>query len=71
MVHFLIHEAADSQPLKAHSTEASQPGHKLALKDFAVGDEVIKYGCVIGNIVKPVKAVQHVHTHNLTTKRWA
>ncbi len=60
-----------NQPLKAHSEEAIPLGHKLALKDLAVGDTVIKYGCVIGDIVQPVKAGHHVHIHNLKTKRWA
>ncbi len=46
-------------------------GHKLALKDFAVGDTVIKYGCDIGKVVQPIKTGEHVHVHNLKTKRWA
>lgn len=45
-------------------------GHKIALRDFAPGDTVIKYGCDIGKIVAPVKKGEHVHTHNLKTKRW-
>jgi len=45
-------------------------GHKLALKDFAVGDTVIKYGQDVGKIVAPVGKGKHVHTHNLKTKRW-
>jgi len=62
---------SDNEPRKAHSEEAIPLGHKLALKDFAVGDPVTKYGCTIGTIVQPVKAGHHVHTHNLKTKRWA
>jgi (2R)-sulfolactate sulfo-lyase subunit alpha len=62
---------SNNEPLKAHSKEAIPLGHKLALKDFAVGDPVTKYGCMIGTIVQPVKAGHHVHTHNLKTKRWA
>lgn len=62
---------ADNSSLKAHSEEAIPLGHKLALRDFAVGDTVTKYGCEIGRIVQPVKAGHHVHTHNLKTKRWA
>ena len=61
----------NNQSLKARSHESIQLGHKIALKDFAVGDEVTKYGCVIGKIVQPVKAGYHVHTQNLKTKRWA
>jgi (2R)-sulfolactate sulfo-lyase subunit alpha len=46
-------------------------GHKVALKDFKVGDTVIKYGCDIGKVVAPIKAGDHVHVHNVKTKRWA
>lgn len=46
-------------------------GHKIALKDFKVGDTVIKYGCDIGKVVQPIRAGEHVHVHNLKTKRWA
>ncbi len=45
-------------------------GHKVALDDFAVGDTVVKYGEDIGRIVKAVKKGDHVHVHNLKTKRW-
>jgi (2R)-sulfolactate sulfo-lyase subunit alpha len=45
-------------------------GHKLALKDLDPGADAIKYGQVIGRITAPVKTGDHVHTHNLKTKRW-
>jgi (2R)-sulfolactate sulfo-lyase subunit alpha len=45
-------------------------GHKVALKDLEVGDTVIKYGQDIGRVVAPVKQGEHVHVHNLKTKRW-
>ena len=45
-------------------------GHKVALKDLAVGETVIKYGEDIGRIVAPVRKGDHVHIHNLKTKRW-
>jgi (2R)-sulfolactate sulfo-lyase subunit alpha len=45
-------------------------GHKVALKDLEVGDTVIKYGQDIGRIIAPVKQGEHVHVHNLKTKRW-
>lgn len=45
-------------------------GHKVALADLAVGDTVIKYGQDIGRIVAPIRKGEHVHTHNLKTKRW-
>ena len=45
-------------------------GHKVALQDFKEGDTVIKYGEDIGKIVQDVARGDHVHTHNLKTKRW-
>ena len=45
-------------------------GHKIALKDFDVGDTVIKYGEDIGKVVAPIKKGEHIHVHNLKTKRW-
>ena len=40
-------------------------GHKIALKDMAVGDTVIKYGVDIGKVVAPIKRGQHAHVHNI------
>jgi len=45
-------------------------GHKLALKDLAPEDDVIKYDVVIGRVVAPIKTGEHVHVHNLKTRRW-
>jgi altronate hydrolase len=42
-------------------------GHKVALKDIAKGERVVKYGCVIGEAVKDVPMGARVHTHNLRT----
>jgi (2R)-sulfolactate sulfo-lyase subunit alpha len=45
-------------------------GHKIALKDLAEGETVLKYGHDIGKTVAAVKTGDHVHVHNLKTKRW-
>jgi (2R)-sulfolactate sulfo-lyase subunit alpha len=45
-------------------------GHKLALKDYAKGDTVIKYNTDIGKVVAPIKKGEHLHVHNVKTKRW-
>ncbi len=45
-------------------------GHKVALKDFAEGETVFKYGVDIGKVVKPIKKGEHLHVHNVKTKRW-
>ena len=45
-------------------------GHKIALKDYQPGDTVIKYGVDIGKVVKPIGKGEHLHVHNVRTKRW-
>lgn len=45
-------------------------GHKIALKDYQPGDTIMKYGVDIGKVVAAIKRGQHVHVHNLKTKRW-
>ncbi|MBT8334183.1 MAG: UxaA family hydrolase [Desulfobacterales bacterium] len=45
-------------------------GHKVALKDLASGDTVIKYNTDIGKVVAPIQKGEHLHVHNVKTKRW-
>ena len=45
-------------------------GHKIALSDLADGSTAIKYGEDIGKFVADISKGEHVHTHNLKTKRW-
>ena len=44
-------------------------GHKVALKDMAPGDTVVKYGIDMGKVVAPIKAGEHAHVHNIKTRR--
>ena len=64
-------DLATNEKLSAKALMDIPLGHKIALKDFRVGDTVIKYGCDIGKVVAPIKAGEHVHVHNVKTKRWA
>ena len=45
-------------------------GHKVALKDIKAGDTVWKYGEDIGKAIADVGAGEHLHVHNMKTKRW-
>lgn len=45
-------------------------GHKIALRDMAVGDTAVKYGVEIGRVVEPIQAGEHAHVHNIKTQRW-
>ena len=60
----------DNSEFRAQVNEDVPIGHKVALRDLAPGDAVIKYGQDIGRVVAPVKKGGHVHTHNLKTRRW-
>jgi (2R)-sulfolactate sulfo-lyase subunit alpha len=60
----------DNSELRAIANHDVPIGHKVALRDLAVGDTVVKYGQDIGRVVAPIRKGDHVHTHNLKTKRW-
>jgi len=45
-------------------------GHKVALGTLNSGDTIIKYGEDIGKMVADAGEGDHVHVHNLKTKRW-
>ena len=45
-------------------------GHKIALKDLKEGDTILKYGHDIGKVVESIKKGDHVHVHNVKTKKW-
>jgi altronate dehydratase small subunit len=40
-------------------------GHKVAARDIAAGEKIIKYGVPIGSATQAIPAGAHVHTHNL------
>jgi (2R)-sulfolactate sulfo-lyase subunit alpha len=67
MLCVVTHDNSDFR-LKANSDIPI--GHKVALKDLSAGDTVMKYGEDIGKMVGAAKTGDHVHTHNLKTKRW-
>ena len=45
-------------------------GHKLAIRELAANETVVKYGVDIGRAVAPIKVGEHAHVHNIKTKRW-
>ncbi len=44
-------------------------GHKLTLRKLNKGEEIIKYGEVIGVASKPITVGEWVHTHNVESGR--
>lgn len=47
--------------------EEIKKGHKMALKNLEIGDNIIKYGNPIGHAIKNIEAGQLVHSHNIKT----
>jgi (2R)-sulfolactate sulfo-lyase subunit alpha len=61
----------DQDRIVEHQAVSDIPiGHKLAIKPLAENDTVIKYGADIGRTAAPIRPGEHVHVHNLKTKRW-
>jgi (2R)-sulfolactate sulfo-lyase subunit alpha len=46
-------------------------GHKIALAVVAAQEPVVKYGVVIGDATADIVPGDHVHVHNLKSRRWA
>ena len=44
-------------------------GHKIAVKDIHVGEQITKYGEEIGIATKEIKKGEYVHVHNLDSMR--
>jgi len=44
-------------------------GHKIAVKDIAVGEHIMKYGESIGAASHDIKKGDYVHVHNLDALR--
>jgi (2R)-sulfolactate sulfo-lyase subunit alpha len=61
---------ADNSSFKLKAQMDVPIGHKIALVDIKKGDTVLKYGQDIGKAVANIKKGEHVHVHNLKTKRW-
>ncbi len=55
--------------LKAKPLEDIAFGHKLSLRRIRKGEEIIKYGEVIGVASRAIPAGEWVHTHNVDSAR--
>jgi len=61
---------ADNSSFNLKSTMDVPIGHKVALADIKSGDTIWKYGQDIGKAIKAIAKGEHVHVHNVKTKRW-
>ncbi len=60
-------EAVTAGGITVTALEDIPQGHKIALRDIAEGENVIKYGFPIGHTTADAKAGSHMHTHNIKT----
>ena len=60
----------DNSSFKLKSKMDVPIGHKVALTDIKKGDTIWKYGQDIGIAKANIGKGEHVHVHNVKTKRW-
>ena len=60
----------NDKTIKITSINEIPLGHKIALQNLKEGDTILKYGNDIGKVVKSIKKGEHVHVHNVKTKKW-
>ena len=60
----------DDRTIELEARQDIPIGHKVALRDMAPGDTVLKYGIDMGKVVAPIQAGDHAHVQNIKTKRW-
>ncbi len=60
----------DDQTINVTARNDIPLGHKLAILDLPAQATVIKYGVDIGRTIAPISAGEHLHVHNVKTKRW-
>ncbi len=44
-------------------------GHKFSVNDIALGENILKYGEVIGRATREIRAGSHAHIHNIESLR--
>ena len=59
----------DGEARKITVRDAIPFGHKLAILGLAAGDEVLKYGSVIGRASRSIEPGDWVHVHNVESVR--
>lgn len=55
--------------LKVKLARAVPFGHKFSLAEIRAGEQVIKYGEVIGTATEPIHPGDYVHIHNVASTR--
>lgn len=62
-------EEVEVQGKKVKVLEKVPFGHKFAVGEIAKGDDIVKYGEVMGEATENIGYGNYVHTHNVMSKR--
>ena len=60
----------ENKELKIEIKQDIPMGHKIAVNDIEAGDTIVKYGVDIGKSIAKIATGEHLHVHNIKTKRW-
>ena len=58
-----------AQSITVTVLEEIEFGHKFAIREVAAGDDILKYGEVIGRATARIPAGAHAHVHNVESLR--
>ena len=59
----------EDETLTVRVTQPIPLGHKLALRRIRSGEDILKYGAVIGRATTDIRVGEHVHVHNVESTR--
>jgi (2R)-sulfolactate sulfo-lyase subunit alpha len=59
-----------NEEIKLLSNHDISLGHKIAIEDVEVGDNIIEYDEIIGVATNNIKKGDWVHIHNIKSARW-
>lgn len=65
----VAHVGVDDGAVTIAVSQAIGAGHKLALRKIAKGEDILKYGTVIGRATQDIAPGDHVHVHNVESTR--
>ena len=64
-----VNVSRDQAQFEVKAREKIQFGHKFAVLDIDAGQDVLKYGEVIGRATQLILAGSHAHIHNIESLR--
>ena len=65
-----ISTALDAVSVTTVLRENIKFGHKYALRDIRVGENILKYGLPIGKALSDIRTGEWVHVHNCRSERF-